>query len=176
MRTNSSYWYRIYFWFCARRLFPEDFYLANDHGTRRQYVFIAIAAWWLSHFSPTSRQNLLLFRCERISSLTTLLHIICIRIQCWLDDRVYFICRNSLQVITKEGQQGRKENEVHWNFIPSTPERQINSRRRLWVSFYRFLRQVSANTILPVCLWICMRTKTYFAHLFDTFTIVRFVW
>jgi hypothetical protein len=139
MRTNSSYWYWIYFWVCARRLFSEDFYLVNDHSTIRQYVFIAIAAWWLLNFSPISRQNLLLFRCERISSLTSLLQIICIRMQWWLDDRVYFICRDSLQVITKEGQQGKKENEVHWDFIVSTLESQINSsRRRMWVSFDHF--------------------------------------
>jgi hypothetical protein len=105
---NSSYWYRIYFRFCVRKLFFEDSYLAHDHGTIRQYFFIAIAAWWRSYFSPTSRQNSLLFRCERISSLISLLQIICIRMQCWLDDRVYFICRDSLQAIGEEGQRGRK--------------------------------------------------------------------
>jgi hypothetical protein len=108
MRTNSSYWYWIYFWFCPQRLFSEDFYLANDHGTIRQHVFIAIAAWWLSHFSPDSRRNSLLFRSEQISSLTSLLQIICIRMQCWLDDRVYFICQDSIQAISEEGQRGRK--------------------------------------------------------------------
>jgi len=177
MRTNSSSWYRIYFWFCTRRFFSEDFYLANDHGTTRQAVFIAIAGWWLSQFSPTSRQNSLLFRWERISSLTLLLQIICIRMECWLDGRVYFICQDSLQTISEEGQRGRKDNEGHWDFIASTPESQINSsKRRMWVSFYRFLQQVSANTILPVPLWILIRATTLFARMFDAFTSVLFVW
>jgi hypothetical protein len=162
MRTNSSYWYWIYFWFCARRLFSEDSYFANDHGTIRQYFFIAIASWWLLQFSPTSRQNLLLFRCERISSLISLLQSICVSMQCWLDDRVYFMCHDSLQAISEEGQQGRKGKEKHWDFIPSTSERQINSSRMLMsVSFYRFLRQVSTNIILPVPFWILMRTKHF---------------
>jgi hypothetical protein len=177
MRTNSSYWYWIYFGFCARRLLCEDFYLVNDHGTIRQYVFIAIVAWWLSHFSPTSRENLLLFRYDWISSLSSLLQIICIRMRCSLDDRVYFIGRDSRQTISEEEQRGRKENEEHLDFIAHTPDRQINScRRRIWVSFYRFLRQVSTNTILPVPLWILMRAPRLFAHMFDAFTSVNFVW
>jgi hypothetical protein len=98
----------VHFWFCTRILFSEDFQLANDYGTIRKYVFIAISAWWLSHFSTTSHQNSLVFRCERISSLTSLLQIICIRMQCWLDDRIYFISRDSLQAISEERQRGRK--------------------------------------------------------------------
>jgi len=93
----------------------EDFFLR---------IFIAIAAWWLSQFSPTSCQNSLLFRCERILSLTSLLQIICIRMQCSLDDRVYFICQDSLQAISEAWHRGRKENEEHLDFITYTPEKQ----------------------------------------------------
>jgi hypothetical protein len=69
----------------------------------------------------------------------------------------------------------KKENEKHWDFIASTSERQINSsRRRMPVSFYRFLRQVSVNTISSVSLWILMRTKILFARRFGTFTSLSF--
>jgi len=110
--------------FVHEDFFSEDFQLANDYSTIRKYIFIAIAAWWLSQFSPTSCQNSLLFRCERILSLTSLLQIICVRMQCSLDDRVYFICQDSLQAIGEEGQWGRKDNEEHWDLIASTPEKQ----------------------------------------------------
>jgi hypothetical protein len=170
---NSSYWYRIYFRFCVRKLFFEDSYLAHDHGTIRQYFFIAIAAWWRSYFSPTSRQNSLLFRCERISSLISLLQIICIRMQCWLDDRVFFYLSRFTSSNRRRGTARKKENEEHWDFIASTPER--HRRRRMWVSFYCFLRQVSENTILPVPLWILMRATTLFARTFDAFTSLHFV-
>jgi len=69
----------------------------------------------------------------------------------------------------------KKENEKHWDFIANTSRRQINSsRRRMPVSFYRFLRYVSVNTISSVSLWILIRTKTLFARRFDTFTSASF--
>ncbi len=143
--------------------FLWGFLLGKSSGHNKTIFFTKMVAWWMPHFLPQFPLTFVVVRGERISCLAFLLQIICIKMQCWLDDRVGLICR---------GRKRTKNIEILWH--PHQGGKWIVAEGGMWVSFYRFLRQVSVNTISSVSLWILMRTKTLFARRFDTFTSVSF--
>ncbi len=148
----SILWMKTFIW---------GFLLGKSSGHNKTIFFIKMAEWWISHFSPHFPLKFVVVegRANFVS---------CFVIANYLYKNAMLTWRQSwsdLPSFTSSNQWRetamKKENEKHWDFIANTSRRQINSsRRRMPVSFYRFLRYVSVNTISSVSLWILMRTKT----------------